>query len=100
MTEKEGQNPERLIKFEVFGHEYSLFTAAPEDEVEEILQLVKSQFEKLVPASSRIVSDKIAVLTCLNMASEMVKMRKEIEQFKRQANENIGMLMKRIESYL
>ncbi|MEJ2689926.1 MAG: cell division protein ZapA [Deltaproteobacteria bacterium] len=100
MTEKEGQNPERLIKFEVFGHEYSLFTAAPEDEVEEILQLVKSQFEKLVPASSRIVSDKIAVLTCLNMAGEVVKMRKEIEQFKRQANENIGTLVKRIESSL
>lgn len=100
MTEKEGQNPERLIKFEVFGHEYSLFTAAPEDEVEEILQLVKSQFEKLVPASSRVVSDKIAVLTCLNMAGEVVKMRKEIEQFKRQANENIGTLVKRIESSL
>ncbi len=100
MTGKEGQNPERLIKFEVFGHEYTLFTAAPEDEVEEILQLVRSQFEKLVPPSSRIVSDKVAVLTCLNMAGEMVKMRKEIERFKRQANENIGTLVKRIESYL
>ena len=100
MTEKEGQNPERLIKFEVFGHEYSLYTAAPQDEVEEILQLVRSQFEKLLPTSSRIVSDKIAVLTCLNMASEMVKMRKEVERFKQQTNENIESLVKRIESCL
>ena len=100
MTEKEGQNSERLIKFDVFGHEYTLYTAAPEDEVEEILELVRSQFERLVPSSSRLVSDKIAVLTCLNMAGEIVKMRREVERFKRQANENIAALVKRIESCL
>lgn len=100
MTEKDGQIPERLIKFEVFGHEYSLYTAAPEEEVAEILQLVRSQFEKLMPSSSRLVSDKIAVLTCLNMAGEMVKLRREVERFKRQANENVTALVKRIESCL
>lgn len=100
MTENEGKSAERLIKFEVFGHEYSLYTAAPEEEVEEILQLVRSQFEKLVPASSRIVSDKVAVLTCLNMAGEMVKLRRDVERFKRLASENVAALVKRIESSL
>ena len=100
MSENNGQGCERLIKFEVFGQEYTLNTAAPEDEVTEILQLVRSQFEKIAPTSSRIVSDKIAILTCLNMAGEMVKLKKELNSLKKEADENIMALTKRIESYL
>ena len=100
MSENNGLGHERLVKFEVFGHQYSLHTAAPEDEVTEILELVRSQFEKIAPTSSRIVSDKIAILTCLNMAGEMVKMKRELNRMRKEADENIAALTKRIESYL
>ena len=100
MPEENGQGTERLIKFEVFGQEYTLHTTAPEDEVREILQLVRSQFEKVSPSPARMVSDKIAVLTCLNMAGEMVKLKRELNSLKKAADENIVALTKRIESYL
>lgn len=100
MSENKEQGVERLIKFELFGHEYSLYTATPEDEVEEILQLVRSQFAKLASPSSRIVLDKVAILTCLNLAGEMVKLKRDLERYKKEADENISALTKRIESYL
>lgn len=101
MVENNGQGSERLIKFEVFGQQYTLHTAAPEDEVAEILQLVRGQFDKVAPSSSsRIISDKIAILTCLNMAGEMVKLQRELNSLKKAADENIAALTKRIESYL
>jgi len=101
MPENSSQS-ERLIKFKVYGHEFTLNTAAPEDEVEEILQLVRSQFDKIAPtnSSTRSISDKLAILTCLNMAGEMVKLKRELESMKKAADENIAALTKRIESYL
>jgi len=101
MSENSGQR-ERLIKFKMYGHEFTLHTAAPEDEVEEILQLVRGQFDKIAPtaSSTRTISDKLAILTCLNMAGEMVKLKRELESLKKASDENIVALTKRIESYL
>lgn len=70
---------ERLVKFEIFGQEYPLHTDAPEDEVREILDLVKSQME-MYAKSSRILSIKIAVLVTLNMAAKYVRLKKDLER--------------------
>lgn len=94
------QSGERLVKFKVFGQEYPLYTAAPEDEVEEILQLVKTQFDQMSKTSARLVSDKIAILTCLNVAGDYVRLRRDFEHYKEQHSENMDRLAKRIESYL
>jgi len=91
---------ERLVKFKVFGQEYPLYTAAPEDEVEEILQLVKSQFDQMSKSSARLVSDKIAILTCLNMAGDLVRLRRDFEIYKQRNHENMELLAKKIETYL
>jgi cell division protein ZapA (FtsZ GTPase activity inhibitor) len=75
---------ERLVKFKVLGQEYPLYTDAPEDEVEEILQLVKIQIEKSAQGSPHMLpANKLAVLSSLNMAGKYVKLRKDFEQYKR-----------------
>ena len=69
---------ERLVKFEVLGQEYPLYTDSPADEVEEILQLVKEQIEDHTKASANILpANKIAVLASLNMAGKYVSLKKE-----------------------
>ena len=75
---------ERLVKFKVLGQEYPLYTDAPEEEVEEILQLVKSQIEKSAQGSPHLLpANKLAVLSSLNMAGKYVRLKKDFEQYKR-----------------
>ena len=79
---------ERMVKFEVLGQEYPLYTDAPEEDVEEILDLVKSQIEEHSKASKSILpANKIAVLASLNMAGKYVRLKRDFEQYKHAADQ-------------
>ncbi|MBU0728172.1 MAG: cell division protein ZapA [Proteobacteria bacterium] len=91
---------ERLVKFEVLGQEYPLYTDAPEEDVDEILQLVKSQLEDKSHASARLPSHKLAILISLNMAGKYVKLKRDFENFRREVDEDIDRLTKKIENLL
>ncbi len=87
---------ERLVKFEIFGQEYPLNTDAPEDDVREILELVKSQME-LHAKSAKILPVKIAVLVTLNMAAKYVRLKRDHERLKQQEEKRISQLVSQIE---
>ena len=88
---------ERLVKFEIFGQEYPLHTDAPEDDVREILDLVKSQME-LHAKSSKVLPVKIAVLVTLNMAAKYVRLKRDHERLKKLEEQRISQLVEQIES--
>lgn len=92
----------RLVKFEVFGQEFPLYTDAPEDEVREILALVKSQFEEHEQSSSVGVlpANKVAVLSSLNLAGKYVKLRKDFEAYKKSLDELLDRVDQKIDSTL
>lgn len=87
---------ERLVKFEIFGQEYPLHTDAPEDDVREILELVKSQME-LHAKSSKILPVKIAVLVSLNMAAKYVRLKRDHERLQQREHKKISELVSQIE---
>jgi cell division protein ZapA len=92
---------ERLVKFEVLGQEYPLYTDASEEDIEEILQLVKKQIENhSKSAKSFLPANKVAVLTSLNMAGKYVRMKKDFEQYKQQMSELVERLTSVIENSL
>ncbi len=91
---------ERRITVNFFGQDITLITTASDAEVEEIVTLVRNHFARLVDPSSRVVSNKVAILTCLNMASECVRLRRELDEYRRQQRESVERLTKRIESCL
>ena len=90
---------ERIVKFEVCGQEYSLNTDAPQQEVDEILSLVKTQMEQH-SRSSTLLPAKLAVLVSLNMAGKYVKLKKEYERHRRLVDEKINKLQERIDQAL
>jgi cell division protein ZapA len=90
---------ERLVKFEVLGQEYPLHTDAPEDEVQEILDLVKSQLETNSKVTT-LMPAKLAVLVSLNMAGKFVRLKREFEQYKVENDEKLSALVEKIESVL
>lgn len=90
---------ERLVKFEVCGQEYPLYTDAPEEDVQEILDLVKSQIEKH-SKSTTLLSAKLAVLVSLNMAGKYVKLKRDFELHKQQVEKETETILNQIERYL
>jgi cell division protein ZapA (FtsZ GTPase activity inhibitor) len=96
-----GASLERLVKFKVLGQEYPLYTDAPEDEVEEILHLVKSQIEKSAQGSTHMLpASKLAVLSSLNMAGKYVKLKKDFEQYRQAVDSVSGNLLFKLEELL
>ena len=92
---------ERLVIFEVLGQEYPLYTDAPEGDVQEILDLVKSQLEAHSKSMTYgLPSNKIAILASLNMAGKYVRLKREFENFKQSINVQNERLADKIESSL
>ena len=92
---------ERLVKLEVLGQEYPLYTDAPEEDIKEILHLVKMQIESSSKSSKSILpANKVAVLTSLNMAGKYVSLKRDFEQYKEQMSELVERLTSVIENSL
>jgi len=83
------------VKFEVCGQEYSLNTDAPEDEVRDILALVRSQLE-IHSQSSNLLPARLAVLASLNMAGKYIKLKKDFEEHKLMVAEKLAAVTKQI----
>ena len=92
---------ERLVKFEVLGQEFPLYTDAPEEDIEEILNLVKMQIESHSRSSKNVLpANKVAVLTSLNMAGKYVRLKRDFEQYKQEMTERVERLSSVIKSSL
>ncbi|MFH1218067.1 MAG: cell division protein ZapA [Pseudomonadota bacterium] len=91
---------QRLVKFEVLGQEYSLHTDATEDDVNEILDLVKNQLEAYAKSASTLPANKLAILTSLNMAGKYVKLKKEFENYKQMVGQTAGLMKTKIDNTL
>ena len=86
-----------MVKFEICGQEYPLHTDAPEDDVREILDLVKSQME-MHTKTSKILSVKVAVLVSLNMAAKYVRLKRDHERLQQREEKKISDLVSQIEN--
>jgi cell division protein ZapA (FtsZ GTPase activity inhibitor) len=92
---------ERLVKFEVLGQEYPLYTDAPEEDIEEILNLVRMQIESQSKSSKSVLpANKVAVLTSLNMAGKYVRTKRDFERYKQEMTERVERLTSVIKNSL
>lgn len=91
---------ERLVKFEVLGQEYPLYTDAPEEDVSEILKLVKTQLEEVSRGGGArgLPANKAAILTSLNVAGQYVRLKREFGEYRQQVEDYLGHLAQRLEN--
>lgn len=84
---------ERLVRFELIGHEFAFYTSAPEEEVDEIIGMVTDFVRENTPtaASGSIPVGKVAVLASLNIASRYVELKRDFSRYK---EETEGRLLK------
>ena len=90
---------ERLVRFTMFGQEYTFYSDAPEDEVEEVLALLRAELEDTTRnAVSTIPSSKMLVLGCLRLAARYVQLNKEFEAFRKSQGRSIDELIDKVAS--
>ncbi|MDF1577989.1 MAG: cell division protein ZapA [Desulfurivibrionaceae bacterium] len=90
----------RPVKFEVFGHEYSLNTEAPEEDVQEILEMVREHLHETCRSPGVVPSTKSVILASLNMAGKYVKLKREYEDYRDQVETLSGRIRKKIEDFV
>ncbi len=91
----------RLVTFEVLGQKFPLYTEASDEDVQEILEMVRSQMEEQVGGSVNVLpSNKAAILTSLNVASEYVKLKKDFAKHREKLNESVTRITKKINGSL
>ncbi len=92
---------ERLVRFTLLGQEYKYYTGTSEEEMDEILRLVKELVEINSHGDHRTLPvSKIAIMACLNMASKYVKLKQEYSDYKTNSEERLNTLNEKIDACL
>jgi cell division protein ZapA (FtsZ GTPase activity inhibitor) len=94
---------ERLVRFSLLGQDYRFYTGSSEEEMEEILTLVRGLIEENSSGEhGTIPVSKIAVMACLNIASKYIKLRGEFDDYRisseerlHRVNEKIGVCLEK-----
>lgn len=88
---------ERLIRFHLFGQEYTFYSDAPEEEVESVIALLRQELEANEKVSrSSVPSSKMLILACLRMAAKYVKLNREYNEFRQSQERSIGHLIDKV----
>ncbi len=89
--------PDRLIRFQLFGQEFTFSSDAPEEEVESIIVLLRQELgadEKL--SRSAVPSSKMLVLGCLRMAAKLVQLQGEYQEYRQSQQRLIEHLISKV----
>jgi cell division protein ZapA len=89
----------RSVRFEVFGQEYYLNTEAPEEDVQEILEMVRTHLLQTCKATNVLPSSKSVILASLNMAGQYVKLKRDFEAYRMIMADAEDRLRKKIEDF-
>jgi len=85
---------ERLVRFSLFGQEFTFYSDASESEVDEVVGILRKELEGTDGSYASIVpSSKLLVLGCLRIADKYVRLRREFEEYRNQQGRSIDGLI-------
>ncbi len=92
---------ERLVRFTLLGQEHALYTAASDEEMAAILDLVRSLTEAgSANMTGTLPIGKIAVLACLSIASRYVRLEREFAAYRQDSEGRLARLTEQIRAGL
>ncbi|PID75698.1 MAG: cell division protein ZapA [Deltaproteobacteria bacterium] len=91
-------NVERLVEFELLGHQYQFYTDVSDEDVNAILAVVRELMESGdSTGAGTVATGKKAVLACLILASRYIALQREYADYKNTSRERILRLGNEIE---
>jgi len=92
---------DRLVRFHLFGQEFTFYSDAPEEEVESAIALLRQELESSEKVSrSSVPSSKMLVLGCLRMAAKYVHLNQDFMEFRQAQECAIDRLVEKVSSGL
>ncbi|MBV5317563.1 MAG: cell division protein ZapA [Desulfobulbaceae bacterium] len=92
---------DRLVRFNLFGQEYTFYSDAPEDEVESAIALLRHELEGNEKMSrSSVPSNKVLVLGCLRMAAKYTQLNREYKEFRQEQERSVAHLIDKVSAEL
>lgn len=90
---------ERRVRFDLHGQEFSFYTDASEEEVEQVISMVRAELgEQDQGRCTSLLSTKMLVLGCLKIAARYVQLEKEFNRFRNSQDESIDKLINKVSS--
>ena len=74
-----------LVHVEIFGQAYSVKAGGDPAYVEKLAASVDQQMKEVSRASGAVDSLRVAVLTALNLADECARLRREVDEARRES---------------
>jgi cell division protein ZapA len=88
---------DRLVRFHLFGQEFTFYSDASEDEVEAIIDLLRQELEGGETVSrSAVPSSKILVLGCLRMTARYVQLQREYQDYRQAEQRTLAELAEKV----
>ncbi len=88
---------ERLVRFTLFGQEFTFYSDAPAEETDAVIALLRRELEGGIASNKSMVpSSKMLVLGCLQIAARLVEMEHEYNQFRRDQQKTVTQLVEKI----
>ncbi|MBP7516866.1 MAG: cell division protein ZapA [Desulfobulbus sp.] len=88
---------DRLVRFHLFGQEFTFYSDAPEDEVEEVIDLLRQELEAGEKVGrSAVPSSKILVLGCLRMTARYVQLQREYQDYRQAQQRTLANLADKV----
>ena len=92
---------ERRIGFELFGQEFSFYSDAPEEEIEQVIALLQEEFKDQEQASRHgLHSATILIFGCLRMAARLVQERSRQQTLSVEQQRSIATMIDKLVSHL
>ena len=88
---------ERLVRFTLFGQEFTFYSDAPAEETDAVIALLRRELEGgMALNKSTVPSSKMLVLGCLQIAAKLVELEREYNQFRRDQQKTVTQLVEKI----
>lgn len=84
MVDKQDQT----IRVEIFGQSYQIKGNASSSHIQEVAKWVDAKMKEIGKRSPNLDQTKVAVLAAINIADELLKVRKEVEEVYRMLDED------------
>jgi cell division protein ZapA len=92
---------DRLVRFHLFGQEFTFYSDAPEEEVQTVIDLLRQELESSEKVNrSSVPSSKMLVLGCLRIAAKYVHLNREYSEFRQVQECTISHLIDKVSSGL
>ena len=89
-----------MAKIQIYGKTYNLKSSSGEIGTEEVAAYVDSKMRELAAASSKTPTLDLAVLAALNIAQELMELKKQTDAQNQLTEDKIGQLLVALENEL